>query len=113
MHDIFYTLGKRISTLRKQKKMSQEELAERCEKMVNTISNVERGLSNPRLETLVAIAQALDVSMADLFSENIPISDGRVVSDKLLEIVMCLKNEDERVLEVVLKQIKALRELKN
>ena len=42
---ILKTLGRRIAQLRKQKGMSQEDFADVSGKMINTISNIERGLS--------------------------------------------------------------------
>ena len=63
-------LGRRIAYLRKQQGMSQEDFAEASGKMINTISNIERGLSDPKISTLVSISNALNTSIEELFSEN-------------------------------------------
>lgn len=60
-------LGLRVKQLRKQRKLSQEDLAERIDKSVDTISNIERGHSSTRISTAFAIAEALKVSFLDLF----------------------------------------------
>ena len=59
-------LGKRITSLRKERGMTQEDLEEASGKMKNTISNLERGLYDVKISTLISVAKALDVSLSDL-----------------------------------------------
>lgn len=47
--------------------MTQEELSERAHISVSFLSMIERGERSPHLETLAAIAHALEVRIADLF----------------------------------------------
>jgi transcriptional regulator with XRE-family HTH domain len=47
--------------------MTQEDLSERARISVSFLSMIERGERSPHLETLAAIAEALEVKMADLF----------------------------------------------
>ena len=60
-------LGKRIKKARKDKKISQEELAGRVGLHYTTISRIERGISNTPVQTINKIAKALKVDMSDLF----------------------------------------------
>ncbi|WP_374631178.1 helix-turn-helix domain-containing protein [Ferrovibrio sp.] len=60
-------LGHRIKALRKERKLSQEDLAEMISKSVDTVSNIERGFSSTRLSTVFEIAEALKVGFIDLF----------------------------------------------
>ncbi|MEL3891702.1 helix-turn-helix transcriptional regulator [Ferrovibrio sp. MS7] len=60
-------LGRRIKALRKERKLSQEDLAEIIGKSVDTVSNIERGFSSTRLSTVFEIAEALKVGFIDLF----------------------------------------------
>jgi len=60
-------LGHRIKALRKERKLSQEDLAEMIGKSVDTVSNIERGFSSTRLSTVFEIAEALKVGFIDLF----------------------------------------------
>ncbi len=60
-------LGMRIRYLRKEKKMSQLELALESEVNKNYISDLERGCRNPSILVLEKIAKALDVSLEILF----------------------------------------------
>jgi transcriptional regulator with XRE-family HTH domain len=60
-------LGRRVKALRKDRKLSQEDLAELIGRSVDTVSNIERGFSSTRLSTAFEIAEALKVRFNDLF----------------------------------------------
>jgi transcriptional regulator with XRE-family HTH domain len=51
-------------------RMTQEALSERARISVSFLSMIERGERSPHLETLAAIAAALEVPLADLFREE-------------------------------------------
>ena len=59
-------IGSRIRRLREAKGFTQEELADSVGMMRSNISRIEAAKHRPTLETLEKIAQALDVSVADL-----------------------------------------------
>jgi transcriptional regulator with XRE-family HTH domain len=63
------TFGRSIRSLRKQRGLSQESLAEACGLSRNYISDIERGVRNPGLLVMVALAKALKVSLRELVSE--------------------------------------------
>ena len=50
--------------------MTQEALSERARISVSFLSMIERGERSPHLETLAAIAEALEVPVADLFRQD-------------------------------------------
>jgi transcriptional regulator with XRE-family HTH domain len=56
-------LGERVRALRKQRRWSLEELAERAGMHVTYLSSVERGYRNPTLNVLAALASALGVTL--------------------------------------------------
>lgn len=60
-------LGKRIRRARKDRGITQEELADRVGLHYTTISRIERGISNPPVQTINKIARTLRVDMSDLF----------------------------------------------
>ena len=67
-----YTIiGKRIKQARKRMKLTQENLAEKIDKCPSYISYIENGKKQLSLETLVDIANTLQVSADDLLSFNI------------------------------------------
>lgn len=60
-------LGGRIRELRRQKCWSQAELASFCHLTAHHLGKIERGSANATLATLLAIAKALKIRLADLF----------------------------------------------
>lgn len=63
-------LGLKIHIERQKSKITQEELAEWADVSVATLSNVERGLVLPTLESTAKIANALQLSLPELFTFN-------------------------------------------
>jgi transcriptional regulator with XRE-family HTH domain len=53
---------------RKAARLSQEQLSERCGLHATEISRLERGVREPRLGTIVRLANGLDVTAADLMA---------------------------------------------
>jgi DNA-binding XRE family transcriptional regulator len=60
-------LGKRLRALRIGLDMTQEKAAEASEVSPVTVSNVERGLANITISTMVSLAHAYRVRLRDLF----------------------------------------------
>lgn len=60
-----YDFGKVLRELRKEKKVSQEKLAELCELDRTYISLLERNLRQPTLSTFFRIAKALQISSTE------------------------------------------------
>ncbi|MCQ2776529.1 MAG: helix-turn-helix domain-containing protein [Bacilli bacterium] len=59
-------LGMRIRFLRRQKKMSIEDLALEAEINKNYLSDLERGTRNPTILILNKLAKALRISLSEL-----------------------------------------------
>ena len=55
--------GDRVQTLRKERGITQEQLAEDISKSVEHISYIERGERAPSFETILDIAKALKISV--------------------------------------------------
>ncbi len=70
MSDIGKKIGQRIRDLRTQRleRWTQEDLAERAKISVSFLSMIERGERVAHVETLAALAEALGVTLAELFS---------------------------------------------
>lgn len=62
-------IGKRMKQLRIQNDLTLEELASRCELTKGYLSQLERNLSSPSIQTLEDIVEALGTSMKDFFAE--------------------------------------------
>ncbi len=63
-------IGKRIRQLRIQNNLTLEELASRTELTKGFLSQLERNLSSPSIQTLEDITEALGTTMANFFTED-------------------------------------------
>ncbi len=63
--------GENVKTLRKQKGFSQEELAARLHVVRQTISKWEKNLSVPDADTLIRLAEILEVPVSELLGAKI------------------------------------------
>ncbi len=63
-------IGSRIKTYRKDKSLTQEELAKKLHVSVGYVSKMERGIERPNLEMLSSIAEKVDCDIANLVSES-------------------------------------------
>ena len=68
MEDVRTLFGRRMRELRKERGLSQEELAHRAGLHYTYIGGIERGERNPALVNISRIAVALGVSLAEFFS---------------------------------------------
>ena len=64
-------LGDNIQKLRKDLKLSQEQLAERIDVTRQTISNWELGETSPNPEQLKLLSKALNVSIDELLNNDV------------------------------------------
>lgn len=79
-------LKENIKSLRKQKGLSQEELAIKLNVVRQTVSKWEQGLSVPDAEMLISISEVFDTPVSTLLGESILIDnpdDLKVISEKL------------------------------
>ena len=60
-------LGKRIKSIRLQKKISQTEIAYRCGFDKSNYNTIESGKRNPTVISLLKIATALEIDIKDFF----------------------------------------------
>ena len=60
-------LGMRVRYLREQKKMTLEDLSFESNVNKNYLSDLERGNRNPTVKILTKIANALEVTLEELF----------------------------------------------
>ena len=67
MADIYKRFGEQVKKIRKEKSMTQERLAELIDRDPRTIVAIEAGDRNPTLNTIYKIAQALKITLTELF----------------------------------------------
>jgi len=59
--------GAALRQIRKRKNLNQDVVAERAGLSV-PISDIERGVANPKLDTIAALAKGVDVDVQELFN---------------------------------------------
>jgi len=94
-------LCERIRQLRKEKKWSQDELAQKIDSDARQISRYERGKITPSAETIVKLAKVFDVTSDYLLLENTPRKPFKTDDKELLthlENIDALTNEDRNCL---------------
>ncbi len=99
--NIYKEIGKRFKENREIQELTQADLAEKVGTSVTYISSVERGLSFPRGDKLVAILNALNSSADSVFCDVVKASAKQrasVLYDMLLELP---SKEQNRILETV------------
>ena len=60
-------IGALLRELRKEKNLSQEQLARQCNVSRQTINAIEKGDYNPTINLCIAICKALDKTLDELF----------------------------------------------
>lgn len=96
LNDIKKKLGERIKFLRQNKKITQEKFAEKIDIEPQSLSNIERGKFAPSFETLLKIANVLEVNLYELYlfekEDNI-----ELIKNELIEVI---KNNDTTAFEL-------------
>jgi len=90
-----YNIGSRIKSLRMESGLSQEQLALKSDITTVYLGQIERNEKNPTVKLVERIANALGLSLSELFSDNDRVAE----HDKLLNsIIFELKDlsDDEK-----------------
>lgn len=80
-------LGKRITEFRKINKLTIKQLAEKIQVTSSLLSQIERGLASPSLNTLRMISAALNVPLFNFFATQINTKDLIVRADSRKKIL--------------------------
>ena len=102
--------GNHIKRARESKQMTQEAFAEMIGYAPDHVSVIERGLQLPRIEKLVDIANALEVSMDYLFEADLVVSS-EIHASVLSERIKALPLQKQKTVLAVLDTL--IRELEN
>ena len=85
--EIIMMLNENIKAIRKQRVLSQEELAIRLHVVRQTVSKWEKGLSVPDSDMLVKIAEVLEVSIGELLGQRMyDEKDKNEITEQLIRI---------------------------
>ena len=103
----YEALGKRISNARKQVGITQEALGEQLNMTRKHISVIETAINRTSLDTLVDIANALNVSADDLLVDSLTHSASTADSEIHRLLLDCNTTEQE-ILTRTVKELKAI-----
>lgn len=104
--DLVKIVGERIRFYRKERGLSQEELAFRASLHNTYIGQLERGEKNATIESLAKVCAALDITLADLFKDEA--NQPKVLSFELEQIIGLLKGRSRKDQLAVLTFIESL-----
>ena len=99
--------GKRVRSIRKAAKITQEDAAERAHLNPKYLGEIERGEKRPSFDAILALAKALDTSPAAFFQFEKEESDERILRKRVESLVSKSKSQQ---LQQVYRVLKALTE---
>lgn len=100
-------IGIKVQTFRKLRGFTQEELAERIGKTVETISNIERGKKLPSLNTLDDLSTELNTPLSDFVNVPVKKADREQLSlDAKAKFLLSQMSKKE--LKIAVRQLEAL-----
>jgi transcriptional regulator with XRE-family HTH domain len=99
-------LGQMIRRLRREKRLTQEDLAELASVNAKYLGDVELGKANPTLLILLKVSSALGLEMSDLlFGCESPGRDDALVYGEIMGLVRKLRQPDLQKFHKVLRVI--------
>jgi len=103
-------LGERIRTLRRKKRLTQQDLAERAGVDPKYIGQIERAETNPTIKIIARIAEELDISLPELFTfppEKYVVKKEEFGDMKVSDLI---KDKPSEIQQIILRTIKTLSE---
>jgi len=94
------SFGKRLTELRKEKKISQTELAKQLDIHKNVLGRYERDQAKPSIDVAAKIAKLMNVSL-DYLSGNTEADIDESIVKKVLSIQSLPKNEKDLITKTI------------
>lgn len=95
----FKVIGNKLYEIRSKKLMSRAEVAEKAELSDRTYADIERGSVNMRLETLLKICYALDITPNDILVADM---EQKITEQDIVNAIKnCSINEKETALKLL------------
>ncbi len=109
-------ISKNIKRIREAKGLSQKEVISAIDMGAAQYSRIENGKTDPSVSTLMKIAKALGVSMAELFTNKEVLQDINSVDTTLMErvaLIDTLTKEEQKTIFSILDAFISKRKLKS
>lgn len=101
--DAGLTIGNAIAKMRKQKDLTQEEVAEKLGIGVEAVSRIERGIVIPTVQRLLVLADIFSCDAADLLTDAS--SRGQDQALKLAKLIEPLSIEDRKLVTEMVERL--------
>ena len=97
---VFQKIGGKLLAVRKRLGMTQMEVAEAAGMSDRAYADIERGLVNMRVETILRICRALHISPDEVLTEDAPVLEQRQ-SELMERLEACSSREKETALSLL------------
>ncbi len=111
MNEKCFKYGEKLRKLRKERGLSQEEVALRAEITPSYYGQLERGTANPTVSMLEKICAVMGFSICDIFSQSEP--NPLEIDPLMMQIIYQLGGKTRREKELALLLLKTAFKLKN
>lgn len=101
----YVLLGRRIQGLRRERNFTQETLSEAAGITPTNLSHIERGKTKPSVETLVALANTLEVTVNDFLCDSLSAST-QDLENALAQYARSCSTKELRLLSNIARVIK-------
>ena len=97
-----YNVGLRIQELRKQRNLSQEQLALRSNITPSYLGQLERNQKNPTIKVVEQLCDGMNMTLQEFFSSNLSITyDDSYDLQILAQISNCTESEKKHILRII------------
>lgn len=103
--DILKVIGNKIQEARKEKGYTQEYVAEKIDKSIDTFRGIENGRSVGSLETLLNTCNVLEITLDYIFADLLD-RKGEILDNKLYEDFKKLDIKQKELLNVIVEYMK-------
>ena len=112
MDDYSIALGNAVKEARTESKLTQEQIADMLDIDSRTISQIERGLGNPKMETLYPLIRILNMDANTIFYSSSKTETPNV--DRLMHLVStCTEYEAHELIRIVTDILGIMRHSEN
>ena len=99
-------ISKHLKEYRKEHDLPQERFAEKAGISLPLLSELERGIANPTLQTLEKIAQAMALSVAEMVDADYTLRDERRLRSKIAGRLEKLDADNLKMIAALLGRLK-------
>ena len=103
--EIVKVIGEKIQTARKNKNYTQEYVAEKIDKSIDTLRGMENGRCAGSIETLINLCNVLDITLDYIFFDVLNRKE-EILDNQIYEAIQELSIEDKKLVNSLIEQIK-------